>query len=58
MIPIVDILKAQVEQLNALGRGRMQHLQPAYLAFEAQRLAAAWDEIETARQLAQYGVKL
>lgn len=56
--PIIDIMMANVAALNALGRLRMQHLQPEYLAGENARLAAAWDEAETAKQLAKYGVPL
>ena len=58
MIPVIDLLKAQVDTLNAIGRSRMQHLQPEYLAAENERLLNAWDEIETVRQLVKYGVSL
>lgn len=53
-----DLLLANIAELERIGKARMQHLQPEYLAAENERLLKAWDEVETARQLAKYGVTL
>jgi hypothetical protein len=58
MNPAADLLKALVSELNAVGRARMQHLKPEYLAAEQRRLAAAQDAMDTSAQLARYGVTL
>jgi hypothetical protein len=54
--PAADLLKLLVDELNAVGRERMQHLKPAYLKAESERLVKAHDEMETEKQLARYGV--
>lgn len=54
--PAADLLQVLVHELNTAARDRMQHLKPAYLKAESDRLAKACDEMETSKQLARFGV--
>jgi hypothetical protein len=54
--PAVDLLKALVAQVES--QAKMQHKDPAYIAAETKRLVDYQDTVDTARQLANYGVTL
>ena len=58
MNPFSDLLRGLAANLGETARKNMQHHNPAYLAHEAQRLAAYADMQDTERQLARYGVTL
>lgn len=53
-----DMLIAIVAAAELQAKGRLQHLQPQYLAQEQKRLADYQDLSDTRLQLARYGVPL
>jgi hypothetical protein len=54
----MNSLMSWVSELEQLAKSRLQHLQPENVEFERKRMLEFADHMDTARQLAQYGVKL
>jgi hypothetical protein len=56
--PAADMLKALVASVEAVGKPMLQHNNQAYIAFETRRVLDYQDSVDTAAQLARYGVSL
>jgi hypothetical protein len=58
MSPAADMLRRLAELASAQARDRIHEAHSANDPWEAERLAAYADTMDTARQLAKYGVSL